>query len=92
MKWSYVAAGDFDVYLLAQSWAPHFCCQHADRCHTVPWAFSARNLSLHGLWPNYDPLKHLGYEWPQYCNVTGHPDGGVWEFAKCVQNIDSTHR
>jgi len=45
--------GDFDIYILAQSWAPLFCCQKADRCTTVSWAFSARHLSLHGLWPSY---------------------------------------
>ena len=47
------AAGDYDVYLLAQSWAPNFCCKNVDRCHTVPWAFSATHLSLHGLWPGF---------------------------------------
>ena len=47
------ASGDFDVWMLAQSWSPHFCCQQADRCFTVPWAFSANHLSLHGLWPGF---------------------------------------
>lgn len=45
--------GDFDVYLLAQTWAPQFCCTKSERCTTVPWAFSAKHLSLHGLWPGY---------------------------------------
>ena len=46
--------GDYDIYLLAQTWSPHFCCKNtADRCSTVPWAFSARHLSLHGLWPSF---------------------------------------
>ena len=52
-KTSHHAVGDFDFYLLAQTWAPHFCCQNTDRCSTVPWAFSANHLSLHGLWPGF---------------------------------------
>ena len=62
------AAGDFDVYLLAQSWAPHFCCQHADRCHTVPWAFSANHLSLHGLWPGFLTPRN-GQTFPAGCEA-----------------------
>lgn len=45
--------GDFDMYLLAQTWAPRFCCTAQERCTTVSWAFSASHLSLHGLWPGY---------------------------------------
>eukprot|EP00962_Isochrysis_galbana_P028127 scaffold8866_cov96-Isochrysis_galbana.AAC.2 len=52
--------GDFDLYVLAQSWAPLFCCQKADRCTTVSWAFSARHLSLHGLWPAYSAPRPDG--------------------------------
>ena len=33
--------GDFDIYLLAQTWAPQFCCTKSDRCTTVSWAYSA---------------------------------------------------
>ena len=61
--------GDFDVYLLAQTWAPHFCCHHADRCHTVPWAFSARHLSLHGLWPGFMTPRDGGQTFPQSCEA-----------------------
>ena len=60
------APGDFDVWLLAQTWSPHFCCAHTDRCHTVPWAFSAKHLSLHGLWPGF--LTQRGGEtFPSSC-------------------------
>ena len=46
-------------------WAP-------DRCTTVPWAFSARHLSLHGLWPSFavprpDGSKH-GSPSPTSCS------------------------
>ena len=30
--------GDFDIYLLAQTWAPQFCCTKSDRCTTVSCA------------------------------------------------------
>ena len=60
--------GDYDVWLLAQTWAPHFCCHHADRCHTVPWAFSARQLSLHGLWPGFK-VPRDGQTFPQSCEA-----------------------
>jgi hypothetical protein len=56
--------GDFDVYLLAQTWAPQFCCSNKERCTTVPWAFSAKHLSLHGLWPGY---KSGGF--PESCKA-----------------------
>ena len=45
--------GEFDLYLLAQTWAPQLCCVKSERCTTVAWAFSAKHLSLHGLWPGY---------------------------------------
>ena len=61
-------AGDFDIYLLAQSWAPHFCCVRSDRCTTVPWAYSATHLSLHGLWPGFlRPRENKTY--PQSCDT-----------------------
>jgi ribonuclease I len=64
------APGDFDLYLLAQTWAPHFCCQNADRCHTVPWSFSARHLALHGLWPGFAQPRG-GETFPQNCSFAG---------------------
>jgi ribonuclease T2 len=60
--------GDFDVYLLAQSWSPHFCCTNSDRCTTVPWAFSAKHLSLHGLWPGFRVARG-GSTFPSSCAV-----------------------
>lgn len=63
-----VEPGDFDVYLLAQSWSPHFCCTNSDRCTTVPWAFSAKRLSLHGLWPGFSTPRD-GETYPSSCAV-----------------------
>ncbi|KAG8458066.1 hypothetical protein KFE25_012726 [Diacronema lutheri] len=58
--------GDFDVYLLAQTWAPRFCCASPDRCTTVGWAYSATHLSLHGLWPGYIQPRR-GQTYPSNC-------------------------
>jgi ribonuclease T2 len=60
--------GDFDVYLLAQTWAPQFCCTKSDRCTTVGWAFSAKHLSLHGLWPAWSAPRD-GAPSPTDCAV-----------------------
>jgi ribonuclease I len=56
--------GDFDIYVLAQTWAPQFCCTKSDRCTTVSWAYSARHLSLHGLWPAYSVPCDKGADRP----------------------------
>ena len=60
--------GDFDIYVLAQTWAPQFCCTKSDRCTTVSWAYSARHLSLHGLWPAYSAPRD-GAPLPMDCAV-----------------------
>ena len=38
--------GDFDLYVLAQTWAPQFCCTKSDRCTTVRCAYRLTTLSL----------------------------------------------
>eukprot|EP00308_Calcidiscus_leptoporus_P012963 CAMPEP_0119363654 /NCGR_PEP_ID=MMETSP1334-20130426/10570_1 /TAXON_ID=127549 /ORGANISM="Calcidiscus leptoporus, Strain RCC1130" /LENGTH=223 /DNA_ID=CAMNT_0007379159 /DNA_START=114 /DNA_END=785 /DNA_ORIENTATION=- len=58
--------GDFDLYLLAQTWAPQFCCAHPEKCTTAAFAFSARRLSLHGLWPGYSVARG-GETFPAHC-------------------------
>lgn len=60
-------AGDFDVYLLAQTWAPTFCCTAPSKCTTVSWAFSATHLSLHGLWPGFVEPRGGGRTFPTNC-------------------------
>ena len=60
------APGDFDIYLLAQSWAPKFCCTNAKKCTAVPWAFSAKHLTLHGLWPGFLEPRD-GATYPSSC-------------------------
>jgi len=63
----YGQAGDFDFYVFAQSWPAQFCMSHKDwpGCRT-PTHWQAVNLTLHGMWPNYDQARS-GHGWPQCC-------------------------
>lgn len=62
-------AGEFDSYVLALQWSAAFCetrpnlpeCGDRD-----PDRFSAKNLTLHGLWPNKDSDASNAYG---YCGV-----------------------
>jgi len=60
--------GEFDFYLLAQSWAAHFCCLKPERCATVEEAWSSSKLMLHGLWPAYFNKREDG-RYPADCAV-----------------------
>lgn len=59
------AKDDYDVYVLAQTWLPSFCCSKPKRCpqflnHAEAWA--GTHFVLHGLWPS----KSNG-TWPSEC-------------------------
>lgn len=62
-------AGDFDYYILAVSWQSAFCEKHQKKpecqLQTVN-DVSAKNFSLHGLWPNQTGDKRHQYG---YCSV-----------------------
>jgi len=64
---SYGSSGDFDYYVYAQSWPAAFCQAHTDwpGC-SQPTAWQQQNLSLHGLWPNYNAPRG-SHDWPQCC-------------------------
>lgn len=71
-------AGDapsFGLYVLALSWAPSFCCSHANKeeCSALPGSFAATHLTLHGLWPNYLDAEQKGRAtYPQFCGPYTH--------------------
>ena len=47
-------AGDFELYVLSQSWSAEFCYSHRDYPGCInPTAWQRVNLTLHGLWPQY---------------------------------------
>jgi len=68
----YGTSGEFDLYVLAQSWSAEFCYPSSHRqypgCQS-PTEWQRSNLTLHGLWPQY--VNASGeHAWPQCCNST----------------------
>eukprot|EP00924_Labyrinthula_sp_SR-Ha-C_P008077 maker-scaffold_11-snap-gene-2.33-mRNA-1 protein AED:0.20 eAED:0.20 QI:213/0.5/0.33/1/1/1/3/0/117 len=58
--------GEFDFYILAQSWSPSFCCKNPKRCATINLEWSRTHLCLHGVWPSY--LRQIdGRSFPSNC-------------------------
>jgi ribonuclease I len=64
--------GHFESYVYAMSWRPAW---NLDACpgqrYAAPGvlALTSNTLNVHGLWPNYDPARHNGSTWPQYCGA-----------------------
>jgi ribonuclease I len=52
----YGNSGDFDLYILSQSWSAEFCFPSSHSRYPgckSPTAWQRVNLTLHGLWPQY---------------------------------------
>lgn len=66
----YGTAGQFDFYVFEQSWPAQFCQDHSSYpgCEE-PTAWQQANLTLHGMWPNYNQEQD-GHSWPQCCDST----------------------
>ncbi|KAH9181609.1 hypothetical protein AeNC1_016414 [Aphanomyces euteiches] len=47
-------SGSFDFYVFSQSWQPYFCTTGNHRGCENPTDFMSSNLTIHGLWPNYN--------------------------------------
>lgn len=64
-------AGHYESYIFALEWQPAWSqpptCETNLAAHLSPSAYAATHLSVHGLWPNYDPTLHGGRSWPQFC-------------------------
>ena len=68
-------ATSFGLYVLALSWAPSFCCGHANKeeCANLATSFAGSHLTLHGLWPNFtDAEQRGGVTYPQFCGAYQH--------------------
>ena len=68
-KQSIAEPGKFDSYVFALSWQPAFCESKQDKkeCTSqTPDRYDAKNLVLHGLWPNKNDDKNHKYG---FCNV-----------------------
>jgi len=64
----YGQSGVFDFYVFEQSWPAQFCQAHMDwpGCSN-PTAWQAHNLTMHGMWPNYNQAQG-SHDWPQCCD------------------------
>jgi len=60
--------GDFDMYLLAMSWAPRFCCTNNKQCKNEQME-DIDDLSVHGLWPAYKDVRSNNRTYPAYCKI-----------------------
>jgi ribonuclease T2 len=66
----------FGLYVLALSWAPSFCCDHAgkEECEGLAEAYGGTHLTLHGLWPQYtaQEAKAAHASYPEFCGAFAH--------------------
>ena len=61
--------GEFDIFLLAQTWAPRFCCTESVKC-VQQGNTGVDDLTLHGLWPAYSkPIGAENRTYPAYCTL-----------------------
>ena len=82
----------FESYVLALEWQPSWsldACPNGARPNPALIAhmsspaglYAREHLSLHGLWPNYNPMLHAGFSWPQFC------DGRGVNYSTCVDHM-----
>ena len=75
-------SGVFEQWVVALEFQPAWSqgrCESAT-AHQLSGSFGATHLSVHGLWPNFDPAQHVGLLWPQFCVVAG---GGGDNYTVC---------
>ena len=69
-------AGEFDIYVLAQSWSPEYCGSSSTFSKypgcVSPTAWQKTNLTMHGLWPQYS-TEQGGYSQPHTTHLTTIP-------------------
>lgn len=62
-------AGEFDLYLFAQTWAPRFCCTNSEKCKQQD-KDGVDDLTVHGLWPAYhQPKGKEERTYPAFCEL-----------------------
>lgn len=65
-------AGEFETYVLALEFQPQWSQGHCDTLASQKLdgkggVFAQTQMSVHGMWPNYDRALHDGYQWPAWC-------------------------
>lgn len=91
---------DFDFYVLALAWQPQWArdvCpggSHPNalllsKLEGVEGRYARDSLSLHGLWPEFDPAaaNRTRFGWPQYCDTCSTGTSQTCNFATCQQNV-----
>jgi len=64
--------GEFDFFVLQQSWTGEFCKEKYYPGCKRPTAHMQKSLTLHGIWPTYtDPIQN--HYWPQCCTCSEGP-------------------
>lgn len=78
--------GDYDSYVIALEFQPVWSQNHCTEGEIVPHleggAYASEYMSIHGLWPNYDPATRGGYTWPQFCDRSGVV-AGEGDYVNC---------
>jgi len=67
------SSGDFDFYVFQQTWPAEFCNDQSYAGCEHPTPYMQSNLTLHGLWPNYEKSIQ-GHWWPQCCQSQYGPE------------------
>jgi ribonuclease I len=75
--------------MVALWWQPQWSlppyCYDELVAHMTPTSYASTRLTIHGLWPNYDPSLHNGMSWPQYCT---RPDGENYTACEASYSLD----
>ena len=84
-------SGNFDYYAFEQSWSPEYChgnnkARNSKQCRNIDGSWRSWNLTVHGLWPNYDRgnrKRPKGKLWPQYCKDSpACPNGSACDLKR----------
>jgi len=65
---NYGDAGDFDLYVLQQTWPAKYCDSDQGRACQQPTPYMRVNMTIHGYWPTYSSSRS-GNKWPQCCGT-----------------------
>eukprot|EP00908_Phaeocystis_cordata_P016024 Transcript_27237.p1 GENE.Transcript_27237~~Transcript_27237.p1 ORF type:complete len:354 (-),score=76.72 Transcript_27237:78-1082(-) len=91
---------DFDYYVLGLEWQPAWALSacpggHRPNARLVQrlsgesGSYARTRISLHGLWPDYDPPSREGHAWPQWCNTCllapGAASASCLDFSSCQE-------
>jgi ribonuclease T2 len=86
-------AGQFDSYVFALTWEPTFCegKSFTECANMTPDSFDAKNLTLHGLWPDRNgDSKHAYGDCGVGSDIQQNDHGGSWCKMPALGLTDAT--